>query len=1300
MSLIQIIKSQHIKFFWVLVILISSKNILVAQPNFIKNDGQFNNNVSFKLKHKSGNIFFEKDKITYQLFRRDKIFKIKHKKTDNPIVKGHVYSTNFIGSNLNTIIEGNGKLSNYHNYFLGNDSTKWVNQVPIYSALKYQQIYNGIDLIYYEKNGHLKYDFLVESNFNPKQIKIQYQGIKKMYIQSGHLIISTNIGNVIEQAPMAYQFIDGKKNEIKCQFVLKKNVLGFTFPNGYNKNFPLVIDPVLIFSSYSGSSADNWGQTATYDNAGNLYAGSISFSIGYPTSVGAYQAVFGGGTTDICISKFSSNGNTLLYSTYLGGSDNENPQSLIVNDNDELYLMGSTGSLDFPTTAGAYDNNFNGGDSWGFINYGTGYFVNYPNGLDIIVAKFSSSGNSLSASTYIGGSKNEGVNESGANNYNTAGLCYFYADEYRGEINLDDQGNCYVASASSSLDFPLINPSQNTNNGLQDGVVFQLNPNLSTLLWSTYFGGTQNDAAYSVQLNSNNKVYITGGTMSNDLTTTPNVIQPTFGGSADGFIANFDNPSGVLLSSSYIGNSGYNQCYFVQLDINDDVFVFGLTSSSFAISPVGIYNSVGSQFIHKYSSDLSSNLLSTSFGNGSLIKNITPSAFLVSDCGLIYTCGWGGLNGSGTTNNLPITTGTTNNAYQASTDGADFYLAVFEEDMQSLLYATFFGGNQSSEHVDGGTSRFDKNGKVYQAVCAGCPGNDDFPTTSGAVNTTNGSTNCNLGVFKFAFETITTAISIPNYYACLPNSYQFSSFSQGGNLYLWDFGDGSTSNLMNPNHLFADTGVYNVSLVVSDSISCVVSDTAFIQISVYGENNAEIIGDSVLCPGGNGILTAYGGSQYIWSPANTLSSSNSQQVIASPTVNTTYMVIAIDSCGIDTAYFNLQVANDQYQIANDTSICLGDSITIYANGGLEYRWYGSNILYTDSASPVVFPSQDTYYPVDITSPNGCVFNDSILIEIDSGLPVIILEDTINLCYGDSLQFSPLNVTNIQWSPSTYLSDSLVLNPWTTTQSDITYYMSSSNSCGISFDSVQIMVFGYSGKAFGDTSICNGDSTYIFANDGISYLWYPPLWISNPDSCCTYVSPETNTIFNVIIQNSFGCIDTFNVQINVNPKPSVDAGDDFWIKFGAPANLSGQVSSNLFYWETNSWLSCNNCLNPQINPTENSEYILHAIDSIGCKSSDTVLVNLNGHLFAPNTFTPNGDGHNDLFEIKGDLINTFEIWIYNRWGELVYYSDNINDSWSGDFKNQPAKADGYVWEIEYTDFEAIKIKLKGHVNLLR
>ena len=1064
------IKIKLIKLFVFLIILNCFSINISAQAEFIKNEGQFEDNISFLLKHNAGNIYYEKNKVTYHLFQKDKLYKIKHQHSKNLKIKEHIYNTEFLEANKNCKIIGKSKMEKYHNYFLGNNSNKWKSNVAVFNKIKYQNVYKEIDVVYYEKNGHLKYDFVLHPNSNPQQIQIKYNGIDSIFVQSGYLVIATSLGNVIEKKPFAYQYLNGKKRKVNCEFHVRENIVEFKFPDGYNDSYELIIDPDIIFSTYSGSVSDNWGHTATYDNDGNLYAGSIAFEIGYPVTTGSFQSDFGGGNTDICISKFSNDGNNLIYSTYFGGNNNENPHSLIVNGNNELYIFGTTGSINFPVTENAYDNNFNGGDSWGFIVYGNDYYVPYQNGTDIVVSKFSSSGNNLLASTFIGGSKNDGINESGANY--TFGLCNFYADEYRGEIIIDDNNNCYIASTTKSIDFPVLNSSQTSNNGEQDAVVFSLNEDLSEMRWSSYFGGSGNDAAYSIQLNSQNEIYITGGTMSDDLSTTQNVIHPNYNGGIDGFVSKYD-PNFNNVAATYIGNSGYNQCYFVQIDLDDNVYVLGLTDQEIEIYPIDNYFITGSQFIQKLNSELDSLMISSSFGNGVIEKNITPTAFLVSDCGLIYVCGWGGGQNpsNGTTSNLPIT----DDAYQNTTDNSDIYLAVFEENMQSLIYGTYFGGDQSNEHVDGGTSRFDKNGKVYQAVCAGCGGNSDFPTTPGVVSLENESSNCNLGAFKFSLRTISSVISVPNFYACLPYEYEFDSESEGGNTYYWDFGDGNYSYYEDPSHTYSDTGDYVIKLIVSDSNFCVNPDSTFINIKVYGTENAQVTGNNTICNDQTTELTAHGGNQYSWNPTNGLSSGSSKVVTASPNNTTTYELVATDSCGSDTTYFTVEI------------------------------------------------------------------------------------------------FDP---------------------------------------------------------------------------------------------------------------------------------PFVNAGNDVWINHGETISLFGNVTSDNFYWESSGELSCNDCINPEISPLENTIYKLYVTDENGCKNSDSVMVNMKGNLFVPNSFTPNDDGNNDYFEVKGEQIKDYKIWIFNRWGQLVFYNSDISKSWDGYFRNLPAEVGGYVWEIEYMDYSEEKKKLNGHLNLLR
>ena len=152
-------------------------------------------------------------------------------------------------------------------------------------------------------------------------------------------------------------------------------------------------------------------------------------------------------------------------------------------------------------------------------------------------------------------------------------------------------------------------------------------------------------------------------------------------------------------------------------------------------------------------------------------------------------------------------------------------------------------------------------------------------------------------------------------------------------------------------------------------------------------------------------------------------------------------------------------------------------------------------------------------------------------------------------------------------------------------------------------------------------------------------------------------------------------------------------------YGEPINLNGSTSVSNFYWESSSWMSCSTCLNPSINPSQTTHYILHAIDSIGCENTDTVEVNIKGSIFTPNSFTPNNDGINDEFEIKGENIKNFELWIYNRWGENIFHTIEISDNWDGKYLGNKCKIDTYLWIIEYLDYNQNFHVLKGHVNLL-
>ena len=321
--------------------------VLEKNISFIENKGQWEEEVLFKLAYQNSTLFFERNGVTHVLIDPKGLEEIQSSKfTRKPIsttLNAHAYRLSFRNALPSPQINGIHKKSYYHNYYLGNDPTRWKSEVPLYQSIEYQELYQGISLHYFEQDHLLKYEFEIAPHANPKQIKMVYEGDVKLTIQGGMLFIKTSVGEVREMQPYAYQLDNqGNKKEISCRFKLQKNSVTFELGD-YDPTQTLIIDPTLVFSTYTGSYSDNWGFTATYDSDGNMYGAGIANSTGYPLSLGAYQTFYAG-YWDIAISKFNPTGTQLLFSTYLGGAQSEMPHSLVTNHNKELYLFGTTGS--------------------------------------------------------------------------------------------------------------------------------------------------------------------------------------------------------------------------------------------------------------------------------------------------------------------------------------------------------------------------------------------------------------------------------------------------------------------------------------------------------------------------------------------------------------------------------------------------------------------------------------------------------------------------------------------------------------------------------------------------------------------------------------------------------------------------------------------------------------------------------------------------------------------------------------------------------------------------------------------
>ncbi|MBC7889129.1 MAG: PKD domain-containing protein [Ferruginibacter sp.] len=843
---------------------------LMAQLQFIENKGQWDDKVNFKADIPTGAFFIEQKGFTvlqHNTEDLDKLAALSHNHSPsasslnniakttlpsnkNVTLRSHAYKVSFLNATKGVTISPDKALPTYNNYFLGNDKSKWKGDCKIYQAITYKNMYPNIDVRYYTDAGTLKYDIIVRPGGNLNDIALKYEGVDKLEVRNKELVISTSVGEVKELYPYTYQIQNGTRQSLDCRYVVKENVVRFKIKD-YLPNETIVIDPRLVFASFTGSTTDNWGYTATPGPDGSFFAGGISFGNGYPVSPGAFDQTFNGGVNedtngpyDIAIIKLHSSGYPRIYATYIGGSGNEQPHSMICDAAGNLIIAGRSNSFSKPADATKnYPTLFPRTDTLG--------------GYDIVVTKFNASGNSIIGSVAIGGSKDDGINirkkfdsPEGAETTRRN-----YGDDARSEVILDGANNIFVASCTQSSNFPVTpgSPIQSTwGGGKQDGVILKFNANLSARIFSTFFGGNGSDACFVLSINPlTGNLYVAGGTSSTDLPgNKTGTINPVFqNGDVDGFVTQIRPDGSGIIKTTYLGTSGNDLVYGIQFDKFGFPYVTGTTSGSWLVSNASFSNPGGKQFISKLQPDLSAFVYSTVFGTNSSIPNLSITAFLVDRCQNVYVSGWGGKFNhdrgypNAGTSGLPVTA----DAVQSTTDGNDFYFFVLEKNAVSQLFGSFYGQRGGfDDHVDGGTSRFDANGIIYQAICANCGNRDNpsvvFPTTAGVWATTNGSNNCNEAAVKIEMNfggigasVKATINGVTDTIGCVPLTVTFTDTLAKGKSYIWNFGDNSpdviqTSNTVN--HTYNLVGTYRVRLVSVDSATCNIADTAYTNVRV------------------------------------------------------------------------------------------------------------------------------------------------------------------------------------------------------------------------------------------------------------------------------------------------------------------------------------------------------------------------------------------------------------------------------------------------------------------------------------
>src|SRR6266700_2512040 len=430
------------------------------------------------------------------------------------------------------------------NYLIGNDQRQWRTDVPNFAQVRYQNIYCGIDLIYYGNQRQIEYDFRVSPGADPRVISFHFGGKTDVKISpDGDLVLRISDFELREKKPIIYQEIAGERKTIAGRYVLNRGQVGFDI-GSHDQSQALLIDQTLVYSTYLGGAGDDTGSSIAIDQNNNIYVAGTTASTNFPTMNPAYPA--NAGLSDIFVTKIDPAGANVLYSTYVGGAGNDRADGIALDPSGNAYVVGraDSSSTNFPTTPGVIAPTYRGGD------------------FDGLVFKLNAQGNGLSYATYLGGEDND----------STEGIA------------VDANGNAYVTGGSRSHGFPATpNACQSSNSGDTDAYLTKINSTATAYLYSTLLGGSGTERGSDVAIDTAGNAYISGYTSSVDFPT-ENAFQNSFGGSFDAFVTRIDtNQSGAnsLVFCSYLGGTADDKGYGIALDSSDsNLFLVGQTSSN------------------------------------------------------------------------------------------------------------------------------------------------------------------------------------------------------------------------------------------------------------------------------------------------------------------------------------------------------------------------------------------------------------------------------------------------------------------------------------------------------------------------------------------------------------------------------------------------------------------------------------------------------------------------------------------------------------------------------------------------
>ncbi len=1224
--------------------------------HFIANKGQWDERALYKAELQGGSVFFTAQGFRYSFYSQADIQKahdhINEQGWNNP-VSWHAYDVSFIGSKQPHVV-ANNKRTQYHNYYIGNDESRWASNVPLYGLVSYEGLYNNIDMNVYSKGTSLKYDLVVRPGGNVANISVGFDGVTPIINSKGQIEITTSVNKVLEEAPYAYQLIDGKEVVVPCRYILNNGKLSFDFPEGYDVNKELVIDPVLIFATYTGSTGDLWGYCSGYDANGNFYSGSEAYASGFPTKAGAFQTSYI--NHDLAINKYNASGNTLLFSTYCGGSFSEHPTAMTANSNNQLIVSGITYSNDFPVTAWASDTSFNA-DSMR---------------CDIFVTVFSAAGDSLIGSTFVGGTGADGVASYAIhdNDQNKSGLC------------VDKYDNIYVGSTTLSKDFPVTPGAMQKKAGSSyDGCVFKLSSNCSSLIYSTYLGGNHQDCIYDCKPAGNGRLIVCGRTISNNFPLSANAYSDT----GKAFVTILNNTFSGIEASTKLGVNS-ESALKVSLDDNGKVFVCGNNDPAFAIKDAGFYQQAGVVFVAKLTRNLDTLIRSTKLVNTTR-AGVTGFVNICGDIvGSVYVKD---------SSNLPVTA----NAYQS--DYSVYYFFHLDPSMDSLIYATYYGVPFDRNGHAHGSSAIDTSGIIWLSSCNQVS-KHLLPGTSGShcpvSKSPQGVANDHLSV-KFDMEVLAVkpvAKSVGIDTACMSTYIYFQNLSKSSYSYLWDFGDGDTSHAKYPIHQYDTSGTFVVTMYAYNPHSCkevdIYKDTLFIDSIIV--KSAFVAKDTVCLYEQLPITnTSANALSYYWDfgDGDTATTINAQHTYTSggtfrimlvaynPTrcneTDTTYHFVTVDTTNPEAAF-----------TASLATACVDMSISFTNKTvrGITYEWNFDDNTGSQSVDPT---HSYTVWGVKnvrliATNTNLCVPHDTAYVPVDILEPLRIeLADSF-IC-GDSVVKWGVKFINsnsfvtYKWSPANAILSGIdgqyvKVDPKIATKYSVIVHDSIPGLCSHTrSDTGSLVIVPYPAGVYasGNSPLCERDTLKLVAGSasgmpGLVYNWTGPegFYESGAAVQRTLLTRVHTGIYTVGIDNH-GCTVYKEVNVKVKPVPFVKASSNSPVFAGQPLlfNMTADMTLDSVLWKGPNGFSSVE-MNPVIDPVmhENAGAYTLAAMLDGCIGGAVTNVTIDEpdsqyiHLY------PNPNNGIFYLEGKGHIEQEVEILVLNSVGQRIHQTAAITE----------------------------------------